>query len=199
MQRAADVFVVTRRSWQSASIAHVLALRQDAVRKAPASSQGRDAAAVILDRGARFRIEKILFQEWMQEPETQERARGAWQRALLTSLRSHLRLEAFVIPGCSSAADRVDKAMGDADATSEALGANNPLACLFAVCPFDPAKVMPMEFDFRPHMIDNKVKDQESGKSKDAGDQANASPGKSKETDKESGKRKDKGDHPAAS
>ena len=82
MQRAADVFIVTRRSWQSASIRHVLALRQDAVRKAPASSQGRDAAAVILGRGTRFRIEKILFQEWMQEPETQERARGAWQRAL---------------------------------------------------------------------------------------------------------------------
>ena len=82
MQRAADVFIVTRRSWQSASIAHVLALRQDAVRKALASSQGRDAAAVILDRGARFRIEKILCQEWMQEPETQERAQGAWQRAL---------------------------------------------------------------------------------------------------------------------
>ena len=32
--------------------------------------------------------------------------------------------------------------MGDADATSE-------LACLFAVCPFDPAKVVLMEFDFR--------------------------------------------------
>ena len=46
--------------------------------------------------------------------------------------------------------------MGDADATSEALGAN-PLACLFAVCPFDPTKVVPMEFDFRHHMIDNKV------------------------------------------
>ena len=81
MQRAADVFTVTTRYWQSASIRHVLALRQDAVRKAPASSQGRDAAAVILDRGARFRIEKIIFQEWMQEPETQERAQGAWQRA----------------------------------------------------------------------------------------------------------------------
>ena len=86
--------------------------------------------------------------------------------------------------------------MGDADATSEALGANNPLACLFAVCPFDPAKVMPMEFDFRPHMIDNKVKDQESGKSKDAGDQANASPGKSKVKDKESGKQERPGGSP---
>ena len=88
--------------------------------------------------------------------------------------------------------------MGDADTTSEALGAN-PLVCLVAVCPFDPTQVMPMEFDFRPHMIDNKVKDQESGKSKDAGDQANASPGKSKDNGKESGNRKDKGDHPAAS
>ena len=82
MQRNADVFIVTRRSWQTASIKHVLALRQDEVRKVPAPSQGRDDAAVILDRGARFRIEKILCQEWMQEPETQERARGAWQRAL---------------------------------------------------------------------------------------------------------------------
>ena len=74
MQRNADVFIVTRRSWQTASIKHVLALRQDEVRKVPAPSQGRDDAAVILDRGARFRIEKILCQEWMQEPETQERA-----------------------------------------------------------------------------------------------------------------------------
>ena len=82
MQRNADVFIVTRRSWQTASIKHVLALRQDEVRKVPAPSQGRDDAAVILDRGARFRIEKILFQEWMQEQETQERAEGAWQRAL---------------------------------------------------------------------------------------------------------------------
>ena len=77
--------------------------------------------------------------------------------------------------------------MGDADATSEAFGAN-PLVCIFAVCPFDPTKVVPMEFDFRQHMIDNKVKDQGSGKSKDA------SPGNSKD-----GKSKDKGDHPAAS
>ena len=82
MQRNADVFIVTRRSWQTASIKHVLALRQDEVRKVPAPPQGRDDAAVILDRGARFRIEKILCQEWMQEPETQERARGAWQHAL---------------------------------------------------------------------------------------------------------------------
>ena len=68
MQRAADVFIVTRRSWQTALINHVLALRQDEVRKVPAPSQGRDDEAVILDRGACFRIEKILFQEWMQEP-----------------------------------------------------------------------------------------------------------------------------------
>ena len=70
--------------------------------------------------------------------------------------------------------------MGDADATSEALGAN-PLASLLAVCRFDPASVVPMEFDFRHHMVDNKVKDQESGTSKDKGDQPNASPGKSKD------------------
>ena len=61
--------------------------------------------------------------------------------------------------------------MGDADATSEALGAN-PLASLLAVCPFDPASVVPMEFDFRQHMVDNLVKDQESGKSKDNGGSA---------------------------
>ena len=83
-------------------------------------------------------------------------------------------------------------AMGDA--ASAALGAN-PLASLLAVCPFDPASVVPMEFDFRQHLVDNKVKDQESGKGKDKGDQPNASPGTSNDegTDKESGKRKDNG------
>ena len=82
VQRNADVFIVARRSWQTASIKHVLALRQDEVRKVPAPPQGRDDAAVILDRGARFRIEKILCREWMEEPETQERAQVAWARAV---------------------------------------------------------------------------------------------------------------------
>ena len=104
MQRAADVFIVLPRAWQSDSIRHVLALRQDAVRKAPASSQGRDAAAVILDRGARFRIEKILFQEWMQEQETQERAKGAWQRALQLAQRSQAEGSAPTQRTCTTAA-----------------------------------------------------------------------------------------------
>ena len=76
------------------------------------------------------------------------------------------------------------------DATSEALGAN-PLASLLAVCPFDPASVVPVEFDFRQHMIDNKVKDQESGKSKDKGDQPNAS-----SQGQEPGNSEDKGGQP---
>ena len=82
MERTADVFIVTRRSWQTASITRVLVLRQEEVRRAPAPSQGQDDEAVILDKGARSRIEKILYQEYLEEPETQERVQEVWERAV---------------------------------------------------------------------------------------------------------------------
>ena len=72
MDRTADVFIVRRPAEQHHSILHVLHLRQAAVRQhSPASSQGQSEEAVILDREACFRVEKILYQEYLQEPETQ--------------------------------------------------------------------------------------------------------------------------------
>ena len=82
VERKGDVFLVTRRSWQSNNITHVLALRQAEVRRAPAPSQGQDDEAVILDKGARFRVEKILYQEYLEEPETRERVQLVWERAV---------------------------------------------------------------------------------------------------------------------
>ena len=82
MDRAGDVFIVSRTSWQTASILHVLSLRQAEVRQRPAPSQGQDEEAVILDKGACFRVEKILYKEYLQEPETQERIPEVWQRAV---------------------------------------------------------------------------------------------------------------------
>ena len=35
---------------------------------------------------------------------------------------------------------------------------SDPLSCLLAVCPFDPAACKPKEFDFRRHMVDQKEK-----------------------------------------
>ena len=82
MDRRADVFIVSKRSWLNASIKHVLSLRQEEVRRAPASSQGQDAEAVILDKGARFRVEKVLYNEYLRETETQELAQQVWERAV---------------------------------------------------------------------------------------------------------------------
>ena len=82
VDRKADVFIVSRTSWQTASILHVLSLRQAEVRQRPAPSQGQDEEAVILDKGARSRVEKILYQEYLQEPETQTLSPEVWQRAV---------------------------------------------------------------------------------------------------------------------
>ena len=83
MDRTADVFIVRRAAVQHASILHVLNLRQAEVRQhSPASSQGQVEEAVILDRGACFRVERILYQEYVQEPETQALTQEVWQRAV---------------------------------------------------------------------------------------------------------------------
>ena len=82
VDRKADVFIVSRTSWQTASILHVLSLRQAEVRQRPAPSQGQDEEAVILDKGASFRVEKILYQEYLQEPERRTLIQEVWQRAL---------------------------------------------------------------------------------------------------------------------
>ena len=82
MDRTADVFIVSRTSWQTASILHVLSLRQAEVRRRPAPSQGQDEEAVILDKGACFRVDKSLYREYLQEPETRTLTTEVWQRAL---------------------------------------------------------------------------------------------------------------------
>ena len=92
VDRKADVFIVSRTSWQTASILHVLSLRQAEVRQRPAPSQGQDEEAVILDKGARSRVEKILYQEYLQEPETQTLSPEVWQRAPRLSADSERRL-----------------------------------------------------------------------------------------------------------
>ena len=81
MDRTADVFIVSGTSWQNASILHVLSLRQAEVRRRLAPSQGQDEEAVILDKGACFRVEKILYQEWLGEPDTRIRIEEVWKRA----------------------------------------------------------------------------------------------------------------------
>ena len=82
MDRTADVFIVRRAAVQHASILHVLSLRQAEVRQLPASPQGQAEEAVILDRGACFRVEKLLYLEYVKEPETQALTQEVWQRAL---------------------------------------------------------------------------------------------------------------------
>ena len=83
MDRAADVFIVRPYAVQHDSILHVLELRQAAVRQhSPASSQGQSEEAVILDREACLRVERILYQEYLQEPETQALKDQVWQRAV---------------------------------------------------------------------------------------------------------------------
>ena len=84
VDREGDCFIVTRKSFQTASLMHVVDLRRREVRQALASSQGqvRDEAAVILDRAARFRIEKILYQEWLASPPTGELSNEVWRRAV---------------------------------------------------------------------------------------------------------------------
>ena len=52
------------------------------MRQRPAPSQGQDEEAVILDKGASFRVEKILYQEYLQEPERRTLIQEVWQRAL---------------------------------------------------------------------------------------------------------------------
>ena len=81
MDRTADVFIVSRESWQTESILHVLSLRLAEMRQNPAPSQGQDEEAVILDKGVCFRVEKTLYQEYLQEPETRTRSPAVWQRA----------------------------------------------------------------------------------------------------------------------
>ena len=82
MDRVADVFVASRRSRQTPAISRALTLRQAEVRRRPASSQGQDEEAVILDKGACSRVEKILYQEWLREPETWTLSQDVWKRAV---------------------------------------------------------------------------------------------------------------------
>ena len=84
MDRTADVFIVSPVAWQDASILRVLAWRQAEVRRRPAPSQGQEdeEAAVILDKGATSRVEKILYHEFLREPETEARKPEALQRAV---------------------------------------------------------------------------------------------------------------------
>ena len=83
MDRTADVFIVRRPAEQHDSILHVLHLRQAAVRQhSPASSEGQSEEAVILDREACLRVERILYQEYLEEPETQALQPQVWQRAM---------------------------------------------------------------------------------------------------------------------
>ena len=83
MDRTADVFIVRRPAVQHAAILNVLHLRQAAVRQhSPASSEGQSEEAVILDREACLRVERTLYQEYLEEPETQALKPQVWQRAL---------------------------------------------------------------------------------------------------------------------
>ena len=83
MDRAADVFIVRPFAVQHDSILHVLELRQAAVRQhSPASSEGQSEEAVILDREACLRVEKILYEEYLEEPETRALKGEVWQRAV---------------------------------------------------------------------------------------------------------------------
>ena len=87
MDRKGDLFVVGTRDSQMADIAHVLDLRRSEVHyamgRASASSQGQpvDEEAVILDRDARQRVEKILYDEYLQEATTQDLTEWVWARA----------------------------------------------------------------------------------------------------------------------
>ena len=93
MDRTADVFIVSRQSWQTASILHVLSLRQAEVRKRPAPSQGQDEEAVILDKGACSRVEKILYQEYLQE--RAEGQRSSTKEMYERSMRSYWKSTVF--------------------------------------------------------------------------------------------------------
>ena len=87
VDRKGELFVVGTRDSQMADIAHVLDLRRSEVHyamgRASASSQGQpvDEEAVILDRDARQRVEKILYDEYLQEATTQDLTEWVWARA----------------------------------------------------------------------------------------------------------------------
>ena len=82
VDRTADLFIVTRQSWLTDMITHVLSLRQAEIRRArDASSQGQDEEAVILGKAARSRVEKILYKEFLRQEATWERSREMWERA----------------------------------------------------------------------------------------------------------------------
>ena len=76
------MFVVGRRIDQTDSIMHVLSLRQAEVRNVPASSQGQHEEAVILDKGACFRVERVLYRQYLQESDIQALKAEAWDRAV---------------------------------------------------------------------------------------------------------------------
>ena len=76
------MFVVSRRIDQTASIMYVLSLRQAEVRNVPASSQGQHEEAVILDKGVCFRVERVLYRQYLQESDIQALKAEAWDRAV---------------------------------------------------------------------------------------------------------------------
>ena len=82
MDRTADTFIMSPTSRQTSYILRVLELRQAEIRSRPASSQGQDEQAVILDKGACSRVQKILFEEYLLEPETEPLSQRVWQRAV---------------------------------------------------------------------------------------------------------------------
>ena len=81
MDRTADVFIVTSRAYQYETILRVLKLRQEEVLKVRAVSQGQAEEAIILDRGACFRIDKVLYLEYLGEPDMQKLKSEVWDRA----------------------------------------------------------------------------------------------------------------------
>ena len=82
MDRKADIFIVSPSSQQTSNILLVLELRQAEIRSRPASSQDQDEEAVILDKGACSRVQKLLSDEYMLEPETVPLTQQVWQRAV---------------------------------------------------------------------------------------------------------------------
>ena len=72
---------MSNQSVQSKLILHVLRLRQAEVRNVLAASQGQDAEAVILDRATCVHVEKVLYWEYLAEPDIQALKKEVWERA----------------------------------------------------------------------------------------------------------------------
>ena len=69
---------------------HVLSLCQAEIRSCPASPRGQDEEAVVLDKGTCYRVEEILYKEYLLEPDTKTRIPEVWQRAVRFGERAPL-------------------------------------------------------------------------------------------------------------